>query len=116
MDRKGTTCVGFAVAKRLIKNIIEPPKTISDRLMKMRICTQADNNAFATVFSVYAPTLPISDTTKERFYEELCRALRPVSTTDKLFVRRDLGQSVGKVWTKQLQREWRITSLFVCIL
>ena len=73
MDKKGTSGVGFTVAKRLTENIIEPPKAISDRLMKMRICIQADNNALATVFSVYAPTPPSSDTTKERFYEELCR-------------------------------------------
>ena len=58
MDRKD-------VAKRLTKNIIEPPKTISDRFIKMRICTQADNNAFAIVFSVYA--LPSSDTKKNGF-------------------------------------------------
>ena len=38
MDKKGTSGVGFAVAKRLIENIIETPKTILDRLMKMRIC------------------------------------------------------------------------------
>ena len=52
MDKKGTSGVGFAVAKRLMENIIEPPKAISDRLMKMRICIQADNNALAIVFSV----------------------------------------------------------------
>ncbi|KAI0241768.1 hypothetical protein LSAT2_019458, partial [Lamellibrachia satsuma] len=50
--------------------------TTEDRLMKIRICIQIDNNAFATVFSVYAPTLPNSDMAKQRFYEELCRALR----------------------------------------
>ena len=92
MDKKGTSGVGFAFAKRLIENIIESPKAISDRLMKMRIFIQADNNAFATVFSVHAPpTLPSSDTAKERFYEELCCALRAVSTTDKLIVLGDFN-------------------------
>ena len=102
MDNKGISCVGFPVAKRLIENIIEPPDTISARLMKMRICTQADNNAFA---AVYAPTLPSSDTAKERFYEELCRALRAVSTTDKLIVLGDFNARVGsdhETWNRVL--------------
>ena len=87
--KKDTSGVGFAVEKRLIENIIETPKTILDCLMKMRIF------AFATVFSVYVPTLPCSDTAKERFYEELCRALRAVSTTDKLIVLGDFNARVG---------------------
>ena len=76
MYKKGTSDVGFAVTKRLTGNTIEPQKTISDRLMKIRICIQIDNHAFATVFGVYAPTLPNSDMAKQRFNEELCRALR----------------------------------------
>ncbi|KAI0227663.1 Craniofacial development protein 2 [Lamellibrachia satsuma] len=91
-----------------MENIIELPKAISDRLMKMRICIQADNNkTFATLFSVYGPTLPSSDTAKERFYEELCHALRAVSTTDKRIVLGDFNARVGSdhvTWDRVLER------------
>ena len=56
---------------------------------------------------VYAPTPPSSDTTKERFYEELCRALRAVSTTDKLIVLGDFNARVGsdhETWNRVLGR------------
>ena len=75
--------------------------------MKLRICIQAENSASATVFSVYAPTLPSSDTTKERFYEELCRALRAASTTDKRIVLGDFNARVGscqETWDRVLGR------------
>ena len=47
------------------------------------------------------------NTTKERFYEELCRALKAVSTTDKLIVLGDLNSCVGsdhETWDRVLGR------------
>ena len=73
--------VGFVVVKRLTKNGVEPPKEIPDIVSTM--CIRVGNNAFATVISVYAPTLMSSESRMERFYEEL----RFTLVTDKRITR-----------------------------
>ena len=79
----------------------------SDRLMSLRLPLQ--ENQFATIISVYAPTLQADPTTKESFYSELRSLLQKTNETDKIFILGDFNARVGRgaraPWNWQLQRQ-----------
>ena len=65
--------VGFAVKTSLLKSFPEQPVGISERLMSWRI--PLAKSRYATIFSVYAPTLVSTDADKDCFYDCLSNEL-----------------------------------------
>ena len=55
--------VGFAIKKDIITKLTEMPRPVSDRIMTMRLPLSKDT--FATMISVYAPTMTNPDENKE---------------------------------------------------
>ena len=47
--------VGFAIKNVIITKLMEMPRPVSDRIMTMRLPLSKDN--FATIISLYAPTM-----------------------------------------------------------
>ena len=64
--------VGFAIKKDIVTKLTEMPRSISDRIMTMRLSLSKDN--FATIISVYAPTMTDPEN-KEAFYNQLASVL-----------------------------------------
>ena len=54
------------------------------------------DNKFATVLSVYAPTLHAETGVKEAFYRDLHNLLQQVDSKDKLFILGDFNSRVGR--------------------
>ena len=90
--------VGFAVKKEIVSTLTEMPRPISDRIMTMRL--PLDKNAYATLISVYAPTLTNSDDNKEEFYNQLTSTLGQVPRTDKLLLIGDFNARIGSDFSK----------------
>ncbi|KAK2156130.1 hypothetical protein NP493_2001g00002 [Ridgeia piscesae] len=61
--------VGFAIKKDIVTKLTEMPRPVRDRIMTMRLPLSKDN--FATIISVYAPTMTNPDENKEAFYNQL---------------------------------------------
>lgn len=62
---------------------------------------------YATIISVYAPTLQADPTTKESFYSELRSLLQKTKDTDKVFIMGDFNARVGRdhtIWPGVLGR------------
>ena len=70
------------------------PSGHSDRIVSMRLPLK--NNQYATLFSVYAPTLQAEPAEKEKFYSELRSLPQGTPTDDKLFVLGDFNARVGQ--------------------
>ena len=66
------------------------PRPLSDRIMTMRLPLSKDN--FATIISVYAPTM----TNKEAFYNQLASVLSCIPRTDELLLIGDFGARIGR--------------------
>ncbi|WP_374210040.1 hypothetical protein, partial [Thiolapillus sp.] len=66
----------------------------SDRIMSLRLPIQ--DNKFATVLSVYAPTLQAETGVKEAFYRDLHNLLQQVDSKDKLLILGDFNARVGR--------------------
>ena len=60
--------MGFAIKKDIVTKLSEMPRPVSDRIMTMRLPLSKDN--FATIISVYAPTMTNPDENKEAFYNQ----------------------------------------------
>ena len=67
---------------------------VSDRLMTMRLPLSKDN--FATIISVYTPTMTNPDKNKEAFYNQLASALNGIPRTDKLLLIGDFSARIGR--------------------
>ena len=65
------------------------PVDHSDRIMSQRLPIQ---NKFATVLSVYAPTLQAETGVKEAFYRDLHNLLQQVDSKEKPLILGDLTQ------------------------
>ena len=61
--------MGFAIKKDIVTKLTEMPRPVSDRIMMMRLPLSKDN--FATIISVYAPTITKLDNNKDAFYKRL---------------------------------------------
>ena len=87
--------VGFAIKKHIITKLTEMPRPVSDRIMKMRLPLSKDN--FATIISVYAPTMTNPDENKEAFYNQLANVFSGgIPHTDKLLLIGDFNARIGR--------------------
>ena len=85
--------VGFAIKTDLVKNMSELPAGVSKRVITMRLPLQCGR--FATIISVYAPTLISTDEDKGIFYDELRSVLFRVPPEDKIWLCGDFNARVG---------------------
>ena len=86
--------VAFAIENRLVKNLNESPKGISERIMTMRI-TVADNRHI-TFINVYAPTMTHPEEERESFYSQLRGVISSVPVADKMILHGDFNARVGR--------------------
>ncbi|XP_068692670.1 craniofacial development protein 2-like [Montipora foliosa] len=73
----------------------------------MSLCLPLLEDQYATIISVYAPTLQADPTTKESFYSELRSLLQKTKDTDKVFIMGDFNARVGRdhtIWPGVLGR------------
>ncbi|KAK2182917.1 hypothetical protein NP493_332g01011 [Ridgeia piscesae] len=70
------------------------PQPVSDTIMMMRLPLSKDN--FATIISMYAPTMTNPDENKEAFYNKLASVLSGISRTDKLLWIGDFNVRIGR--------------------
>ena len=91
---RGEAGVGFAIKNDIITKLTEMPRLVSDRIMTMRLPLSKDN--FATIISVYAPTMTNPDENKEAFYNQLASLLSGIPRTDKLLLIGDFNARIGK--------------------
>ena len=85
---------GFAIKKDIVTKLTEMPRPVSDRIMTMRLPLSKDN--FATIISVYAPTMTNPDENKEAFYNQLASVLRGIPHTDKLLMIGHFNARIGR--------------------
>ena len=93
-EEKRESGVGFAIKSSLVNKLDKPPKGINDRLMSLRL--PLTNKKYATIFSVYAPTMTNPEEVKSKFYEELTKAISEVPSSDKLLILGDFNARVGQ--------------------
>ena len=86
--------VGFAIKTRLVEQFNLAPTEINERLMTLRILLK--RSKYLTLISVYAPTLTSDDETKDSFYDDLHRSIRPVPKNDKLVLLGDFNARFGR--------------------
>ena len=70
------------------------PRPVSDIIMTMRLPLSKDN--FATIISVYAPTMTNPDENKGAFYNQLASVLSGIPRTDKLLLIGDFNARIGR--------------------
>ncbi|XP_048578500.1 craniofacial development protein 2 [Nematostella vectensis] len=85
--------VGFAIRNQITRIMEEDPTPVSDRIITMRL--PLEKRVYATVISVYAPTLTNPDENKEQFYSQMREVLSKVPKKDKLIVTGDFNARVG---------------------
>ena len=66
----------------------------SDRIMSLRLPIQ--DNKFATVLSVYAPTMQAETGVNEAFYSDLHNLLQQVDSRDRHLILGDFNDQVGR--------------------
>ena len=86
--------MGLAIKKDIVTKLTEMPRPISDRIMTMRLPLNKDN--FATIISVYAPTMTVADENKEAFYNQQARVLCVIPRSDKIQLIGDFNARVGR--------------------
>ena len=86
--------MGFAIKKDIVTKLTEMPRPVSDRIMTMRLPLSNDN--FATIISVYPPTMTNPDDNKEAFYNQLANVLSGIPHTDKLLLIGDVNARIGR--------------------
>ena len=97
--------VGFAIKTTLLKDLPENPIGINERIMTLRIPLTCSR--YATLVSIYAPTLTSPEEVKDQFYDELTRTLNSISRHDKLILLGDFNARVGNnhdVWSGVIGR------------
>ena len=88
-DERRLSGVGFMIKTSIARKLQNLPVGHSDRIMSLKLPIQ--NNKFATVPSVYAPTLQAETGVKEAFYRDLHTLLQQVDSKEKLFILGDLS-------------------------
>ncbi|KAK2189514.1 hypothetical protein NP493_103g00016 [Ridgeia piscesae] len=86
--------VGFAIKKDVVIKLTEIPRPVSDRITTMRLPLSKDN--FATIISVYAPTMTNPDEYKEASYNQLASVLSGIPCRDKLLLIGDFKARIGR--------------------
>ena len=95
-DERREAGVGFAIKTKLVKQLAGPPKGINDRLMSVRL--PLHKKRFATIISVYAPTMTNSENVIEKFCEDLKSVIEATPKADKLIILGDFNARVGADW------------------
>ena len=75
--------MGFTIRKDIATKLTEMPWPVSDRIIK-RLRLSKDN--FATIISVYAPTMTNPEENMEDFYKQLASVPSGIPRTDKLLL------------------------------
>ena len=99
-----------------MKKLTEIPRPGSDRILTMRLPLSKDN--FATIISMYAPTMTNPDENKEAFYNQLASVLSGTPRTDNLLLRGDFNARIGRdndigygqTWDWEMQLQWRAST------
>lgn len=86
--------VGFMIRNSIASKLEHLPTGHSDRIMSMRLPLQ--QNKYATIFSIYAPTLPADPAEKDKFYSDLRSLLQTTPADDKVLVLGDFNARVGR--------------------
>ena len=76
--------VGFMLRTSIPSKLEDLPTGHFDCIMSMRLPLK--NKQYATLFSVYAPTLQAESAEKDNFYLELCSLLQSTPADDKLLI------------------------------
>ena len=95
-DERREAGVGFAIKTKLVKQLAGPPKGINDHLMSVRL--PLHKKRFATIISVYAPTMTNSENVIEKFYEDLKSVIEATPKADKLIILGDFNARVAADW------------------
>lgn len=85
--------VGFAIKSSVVRQLSSFPMGISDRIMTLRLSIGKDR--WATLISVYAPTMTNSEQTISDFYQQLSSTISKVPFHDKLIILGDFNARVG---------------------
>ena len=96
--------VGFAIKSNLVEKI-DHPNPITDRIISLRLSLA--HNRFASVISVYAPTMDHDEESIQVFYNVLINVISHIPSADKIFL---LGDFNAK--TSLLRRivQWKASS------
>ena len=109
--------VDFAIKKDIVIKLTEMPRPVSDRTMKMRLPLSKNN--FATITSVYSPTMKNPGENKVAFYNQLASVLSGIpctATADRRFQcensKRKLQVALGhgQTWDWEMQLQWRAST------
>ena len=92
-EEQGLSGVGVLIKTFIARKLQNLPVGHSDRIMSLRLPIQ---NKFATVLSVYAPTLQAETGVKEAFYRDLHNLLQQNDSKDKLLILGDFNARVGR--------------------
>ena len=87
--------VGFAIRTSLLPKLDTLPHGINERIMTVRLALSLSQ--YATIISVYAPTMTHTDESKEKFYSDLTSLLQKVPRHDKIILMGDFNARVGCV-------------------
>ncbi|KAK2186703.1 hypothetical protein NP493_193g01005 [Ridgeia piscesae] len=85
---------GKPEGERREAGVTEMPRPVSDIIMTMRQPLSKDN--FATIISVYAPTMTNPDENKDAFYNQLASVLSGIPHTDKLLLIGYFNARIGR--------------------
>ena len=92
-DERRLSGINFMVKTSVASKLQNLPVGHSDRIMSLRLPIQ--DKKFATVLSVYAPTLQAETGVKAAFYSDLHNLLQQVDSKDKLLILGDFNARVG---------------------
>ena len=92
-DERCLSGVGFMTKTSIARKLQNLPAGLSDCIISLRL--QIQDNKFATVLSVYAPSLQAETGVKEAFYHDLHNLLHQVDSKDKLLILGDFNARVG---------------------
>ena len=103
--------VGCVIKKDIATKVIEMPRPESNRITTMRLPLSKGN--FATIMSVYAPTMTNPDENKEAFYNQLASVEGKVG-----YFNARIGRDNGQTWSwaimgLEMQLQRRASSGFV---
>jgi len=92
-SEKRESGVGFAIRNHIAKLLEQDPTPVNDRIMSMRIPLQG--KVYATILSIYAPTMTNPEENKEAFYSQLRTLMSQIPKEDKLIITGDFNARVG---------------------
>ena len=103
-DERRLSGVGFMIKTSIARKLQNLPVGHSDRIMSLRLPIQ--DNKFATVLSVYAPTLQVEIGVKEAFYHNLLNLLRQADSKKQFpYLERLQRKSVTRLRTVERSRK-----------